>query len=32
VNQLTSSQPEDVETLAGMSGLTGVPVEVSAAQ
>jgi anaerobic selenocysteine-containing dehydrogenase len=28
VNQLTSSDPADVEALAGMSWLTGVPVEV----
>lgn len=28
VNQLTSSDPKDVEALAGMSWLTGVPVEV----
>jgi anaerobic selenocysteine-containing dehydrogenase len=28
VNQLTSSDPRDVEALAGMSWLTGVPVEV----
>jgi hypothetical protein len=28
VNQLTSSDPNDVEALAGMSWLTGVPVEV----
>jgi anaerobic selenocysteine-containing dehydrogenase len=31
VNQLTSSDPKDVEALAGMSWLTGVPVEVSRA-
>ena len=30
VNQLTSSAPEDLEALAGMSWLTGVPVEVDA--
>jgi anaerobic selenocysteine-containing dehydrogenase len=30
VNQLTSSDPEDVEALAGMSWLTGVPVQVAA--
>jgi anaerobic selenocysteine-containing dehydrogenase len=29
VNQLMSSDPKDVEALAGMSWLTGVPVEVS---
>ena len=29
VNQLMSSDPNDVEALAGMSWLTGVPVEVS---
>ena len=28
VNQLMSSDPDDVEALAGMSWLTGVPVEV----
>jgi hypothetical protein len=28
VNQLMSSDPTDVEALAGMSSLTGVPVEV----
>jgi hypothetical protein len=28
VNQLMSSDPKDVEALAGMSWLTGVPVEV----
>jgi anaerobic selenocysteine-containing dehydrogenase len=28
VNQLTSSEPEDVESLSGMSWLTGVPVRV----
>ena len=31
VNQLTSSDPRDVEALAGMSWLTGVPVEVARA-
>ena len=31
VNQLMSSDPDDVEALAGMSWLTGVPVEVSRA-
>jgi anaerobic selenocysteine-containing dehydrogenase len=31
VNQLMSSDPEDVEALAGMSWLTGVPVEVELA-
>ena len=31
VNQLMSSDPKDVEALAGMSWLTGVPVEVSRA-
>ena len=31
VNQLMSSDPNDVEALAGMSWLTGVPVEVSRA-
>lgn len=31
VNQLMSSDPRDVESLAGMSWLTGVPVEVSRA-
>jgi anaerobic selenocysteine-containing dehydrogenase len=31
VNQLTSSEPEDVEALAGMSWLTGVPVQVARA-
>ena len=31
VNQLTSSDPNDVEALAGMSWLTGVPVEVARA-
>jgi anaerobic selenocysteine-containing dehydrogenase len=30
VNQLTSSDPRDVEALAGMSWLTGVPVQVRA--
>jgi anaerobic selenocysteine-containing dehydrogenase len=30
VNQLTSSAPRDVEALAGMSWLTGVPVQVAA--
>lgn len=30
VNQLTSSHPDDLEALAGMSWLTGVPVEVDA--
>jgi anaerobic selenocysteine-containing dehydrogenase len=28
VNQLTSSEPEDVESLSGMAWLTGVPVRV----
>jgi hypothetical protein len=28
VNQLMSSDPKDVEALAGMSWLTGVPVQV----
>jgi anaerobic selenocysteine-containing dehydrogenase len=32
VNQLMSSDPADVEALAGMSWLTGVPVQVTAAQ
>ena len=31
VNQLTSSDPRDVEALAGMSWLTGVPVQVGRA-
>ena len=31
VNQLTSSDPRDVEALAGMSWLTGVPVQVAPA-
>ena len=31
VNQLMSSDPQDVEALAGMSWLTGVPVEVQRA-
>ncbi len=31
VNQLMSSEPEDVEALAGMSWLTGIPVEVEPA-
>ena len=31
VNQLMSSDPDDVEALAGMSWLTGVPVEVARA-
>lgn len=31
VNQLMSSDPDDVEALAGMSWLTGVPVQVTAA-
>ena len=30
VNQLTSSDPDDVETLSGMAWLTGVPVRVEA--
>ncbi|OBK22872.1 formate dehydrogenase [Mycobacterium asiaticum] len=30
VNQLTSSDPDDLEALAGMSWLTGIPVEVAA--
>jgi hypothetical protein len=28
VNDLTSSDPEDVEALSGMAWLTGVPIEV----
>jgi anaerobic selenocysteine-containing dehydrogenase len=32
VNQLMSSDPDDVETLAGMSWLTGVPVQVGQRQ
>jgi hypothetical protein len=28
VNQLTSSEPDDVESLSGMAWLTGVPVRV----
>jgi anaerobic selenocysteine-containing dehydrogenase len=32
VNQLMSSDPGDVEALAGMSWLTGVPVQVAVAQ
>lgn len=31
VNQLMSSDPEDVEALAGMSWLTGIPVEIEPA-
>jgi anaerobic selenocysteine-containing dehydrogenase len=31
VNQLTSSAPEDLEPLAGMARLTGVPVRVEPA-
>jgi anaerobic selenocysteine-containing dehydrogenase len=31
VNQLTSSEPEDVESLSGMAWLTGVPVRVEPA-
>jgi len=31
VNQLTSSAPEDVESLSGMAWLTGVPVQVARA-
>jgi anaerobic selenocysteine-containing dehydrogenase len=31
VNRLTSSDPRDVEALAGMSWLTGVPVQVELA-
>ena len=31
VNQLTSSEPEDVESLSGMAWLTGVPVRVERA-
>jgi anaerobic selenocysteine-containing dehydrogenase len=31
VNQLTSSEPGDVEHLAGMAWLTGVPVRIEAA-
>ena len=31
MNQLMSSEPDDVEALAGMSWLTGVPVEVERA-
>ncbi|MCW1957159.1 MAG: hypothetical protein KIH64_001150, partial [Mycobacterium sp.] len=28
VNELTSNDPEDVESLSGMAWLTGVPIEV----
>jgi anaerobic selenocysteine-containing dehydrogenase len=31
INQLTSSQPDDVESLSGMAWLTGVPVRIDAA-
>jgi hypothetical protein len=31
VNQLTPSDPDDLESLDGMSWLTGVPVEVQRA-
>ncbi len=31
VNRLTSSDPQDVESLSGMAWLTGVPVRVSPA-